>query len=182
LYFNSIRHKPVAVTPAESGGGANGNRLDPTWQVQVNLSQLSQVDSQVCCSTIHKTLSESWIPLLHLPLVISLLMWLDQVNLDVLHHVSFSKPGTSLVAWCCTFSNRFMSFFKWGLHVWTQYSKWGLIKDLYKVNHVTRSKCEWSFNHAKNSITCLNYLSSLFRHFKVILNKYTLISFNRYTI
>jgi len=42
--------------------------------------------------------------LYHLPSVVSLLMWLEQANLDVLH-VSFSKPETSLVARCCTFSN-----------------------------------------------------------------------------
>jgi len=27
LYFNSTQHKPVAVAPAESGGGANGTNL-----------------------------------------------------------------------------------------------------------------------------------------------------------
>ena len=35
--------KPVKVTPCKSGGGANGNRLDPTWEVQVDSSRLSQV-------------------------------------------------------------------------------------------------------------------------------------------
>ena len=39
--------KPVAVAPAESGGGANGNRPDPTWEVQVDSSRLSQVDFQI---------------------------------------------------------------------------------------------------------------------------------------
>ena len=28
--------KPVEVAPGKSGGGANGNRLDPTWVVQVD--------------------------------------------------------------------------------------------------------------------------------------------------
>ena len=43
--------KPVEVAPGKSGGGANGNRLDPTSEVQVDSSRLSQVDSQVCLST-----------------------------------------------------------------------------------------------------------------------------------
>ena len=44
--------KPVEVAPGKSGGGANGNRLDPTWQVQVDSSRLSQVDSQVWVTSL----------------------------------------------------------------------------------------------------------------------------------
>ena len=48
VFSTRLGIKQVEVALGKSGGGANRNRLDPTWEVQVDSSRLSQVDSQVC--------------------------------------------------------------------------------------------------------------------------------------